>query len=34
MLGKNVAVFLLVLLGSCEDDVGELLGLLGADVCK
>lgn len=34
MLGKNVVIFLISLLGPCEYDVGELLDVLGADVCK
>lgn len=29
MLGKNMAVFLIFLLGSCDYDVGELLDILG-----
>lgn len=34
MLGKNMAIVFVFLLGSCEHVVGELLGILGADVCK
>ena len=34
MLGKNMAIFFVFLLGSCEHVVGELMGIPGADVCK